>query len=341
MLYILAKLGNARAVGCPPRAMHTSPILKEIQAITPQVAIQANNLSKEFRTGFWLNQRVYSLKDCSLRVEEGQTFGLLGPNGAGKTTLLKILLGIIRPSGGEAYILGKPLSDQTVKQHIGYLPENPYFYDYLTGFEILTLMARIFEVPAEVTRTRIPQLLEIVGLTEEAARKPLRKYSKGMLQRIGLAQALINDPSLVFLDEPMSGLDPTGRYQMRELILSLKAQGKTVFFNSHILSDVELVCDQVGILVKGELVCCGTLEQLLGTSSQYVAQVQSSSPEPLTNWLRDLRGEGEQWTGILQKDPAQFIAYLETQKIRLLSLILERKSLERLFLEKVQPRPEA
>jgi ABC-2 type transport system ATP-binding protein len=321
--------------------MRTSPILKEAQAIAPKVAIQANNLSKEFRTGFWLNQRVQPLKGCSLHVEEGQTFGLLGPNGAGKTTLLKILLGIIRPSGGEAYILGKPLGDQDVKQWIGYLPENPYFYDYLTGFEILTLMARIFEVPAEVSRKRIPQLIEKVGLTDEAARKPLRKYSKGMLQRIGLAQALINDPALVFLDEPMSGLDPTGRYQMRELILSLKAQGKTVFFNSHILSDVELVCDQVGILVKGELVCCGTLEQLLGTSSQYVARVQSLSPEPLAHWLGDLKREGEQWTGILLKDPAQFMAYLQSQEIRLLSLNLERKSLERLFLEKVQPKPEA
>lgn len=192
--------------------------------------IQTNVLRKVYRTGFWLNQKIVSLKSCSLTVYQGETFGLLGPNGAGKTTLLKLLLGIIRPSAGRGLLLGQPLGDRVVKQRIGYLPENAYFYDYLTGWEFLQMTAGLFQIPATVQRQRIPQLLELVGLSQLAARKKqLRQYSKGMLQRVGLAQALINDPELVFLDEPMSGLDPLGRYQMRNIILSLKDQGKTIF----------------------------------------------------------------------------------------------------------------
>jgi ABC-2 type transport system ATP-binding protein len=215
--------------------------------------VETFGLTKSYRTGFWLNKVVTPLKQCSLSVYAGQTFGLLGPNGAGKTTLLKTLLGIIRPTSGRGFVLSAPLGDRSVKQRLGYLPENPYFYDYLTGWEFLEFTAGLFQLPASVKRKRIPELLNLVGLAQSAAKKKqMRRYSKGMLQRVGMAQALINDPDLIFLDEPMSGLDPLGRFQMREIILSLKAQGKTIFFNSHVLSDVELICDRVAILAQGE-----------------------------------------------------------------------------------------
>ncbi|HBE50462.1 MAG TPA: multidrug ABC transporter ATP-binding protein, partial [Cyanobacteria bacterium UBA11369] len=211
-----------------------------------QPVVQTYELGKTYRTGFWLNQKVESLKQCTLSVYRGETFGLLGPNGAGKTTLLKTLLGIVRPTAGRGMLLGEPLGDRKVKQRVGYLPENAYYYDFLTGWELLQFTAGLFQIPASVQRQRIPQLLDLVGLAQSAAKKKqLRQYSKGMVQRIGMAQALINDPDVVFLDEPMSGLDPMGRYQIREIILSLKAQGKTIFFNSHILSDVEKICDRI------------------------------------------------------------------------------------------------
>ncbi|NES86469.1 MAG: ABC transporter ATP-binding protein [Moorea sp. SIO2B7] len=229
--------------------------------------VQTWNLRKVYRTGFWLNQKIESLKDCSLKVSQGETFGLLGPNGAGKTTLLKTLLGIVSRTSGQGALLGYPIGNRAVKQRIGYLPENPYFYDYLTGWEFLQFVAGLFQIPKSVQKNRIPQLLDLVGLSQSTAKKKqLRQYSKGMLQRVGMAQALINDPELVFLDEPMSGLDPMGRYQVREIILSLKEQGKTIFFNSHILTDVEQICDRIAILAHGELICLGSINELLGTS---------------------------------------------------------------------------
>jgi len=229
--------------------------------------IETHQLQKSYRTGFWLNQRRRSLRRCSLTVGAGETFGLLGPNGAGKTTLLKLLLGIVRPTAGSGMLLGAPLGDRPTKQRIGYLPENPYFYDGLTGWEFLRYAASLFKLPRARYHQRIMDLLHQVGLDSQVARRmPMKQYSKGMLQRVGMAQALINDPDVVFLDEPMSGLDPLGRYQMRELIAHLKTQGKTVFFNSHVLSDVEQICDRVGILVQGELVRCDTVSALLRDS---------------------------------------------------------------------------
>ena len=174
---------------------------------TPPVVL-TSELGKVYRTGFFMNQKVVSLKSCSLKVYKGETFGLLGPNGAGKTTLLKLLLGIIRPTSGRGLLLGKPLGSSTVKERIGYLPENSYLYDFLTGWEFLQFAAGLFQIPKNVQRQRIPQLLELVGLSQaDAKKKQMRRYSKGMLQRVGMAQALINDPELVFLDEPMSGLE--------------------------------------------------------------------------------------------------------------------------------------
>lgn len=301
--------------------------------------VQISGLQKVYRTGFWLNQKVAPLKGCSLSVFAGETFGLLGPNGAGKTTLLKTLLGIVRPTAGRGFLLGQPLGDRAVKQQIGYLPESPYFYDYLTGWEFLQFIAGLFQIPAAVQRQRIPQLLDLVGLAQSAARKKqLRQYSKGMLQRVGMAQALINDPELVFLDEPMSGLDPLGRYQMREIILSLKAQGKTIFFNSHVLADVEVICDRVAILVQGELICVGSLNQLLGTTDIYHVKGKGGRFDALQKWVPDLEQQGESWYGQLCGDPQDFLMDLRSMEARLITLDLTRQTLEEFFVQQLRQR---
>lgn len=303
------------------------------------VVVETYELQKVYRTGFWLNQKVMSLKNCTLQVFEGETFGLLGPNGAGKTTLLKTLLGIVRPNGGRALLLGHALGDRAVKQRVGYLPENPYFYDYLTGWEILQFTAGLFQIPRSVQRKRIPELLDLVGLAQSAARKKqLRQYSKGMLQRIGMAQALINDPELVFLDEPMSGLDPMGRYQIREIILSLKAQGKTIFFNSHILSDVELICDRVAILAQGELICIGSLDELLGTTEGYRVKIKGGNPDVLKNRLAEMAFRDGYWQGQVLGNPQDLIASLDLMDAQLVSLQQSRPSLEEFFLQQLHTR---
>jgi ABC-2 type transport system ATP-binding protein len=300
--------------------------------------VLTSELRKVYRTGFWLNQKVVPLKNCSLTVYKGETFGLLGPNGAGKTTLLKLLLGIIRPSSGRGLLLGKPIGDRTVKQHIGYLPENPYLYDYLTGWEFLQLAAGLFQIPQSVQRQRIPQLLELVGLSQADARKKLlRRYSKGMLQRVGMAQALINEPDLVFLDEPMSGLDPVGRYQMREIILALKAAGKTIFFNSHVLSEVEQICDRIAILAQGELICSGSLSELLGKNSTYHVKGQGGDWEILKKWIPTLKFEPDgSWQGTLQDDYYDFLASLRLMEGKIIAMNLSRYSLEEFFIQQIQ-----
>lgn len=298
--------------------------------------IETWDLSKVYRTGFWLNQKIQSLKSCSLKVYPGETFGLLGPNGAGKTTLLKTLLGIVQPSSGRGVLLGRPLGDRHIKQRIGYLPENAYYYDYLTGWEFLHFTAGLFQIPTTVTRSRIPELLEQVGLDIKTAKnKQLRQYSKGMKQRIGFAQALINDPEVVFLDEPMSGLDPIGRYQIREIIVSLKKQGKTLFFNSHILSDVEQVCDRIAILSQGDLICCGSLDELLGHAQSYQARGKGGSLEVIKRWIPNLSFNRGCWTGEVQGNPYDFIASLRLMDAELLELKLARQSLEEFFQSKI------
>jgi ABC-2 type transport system ATP-binding protein len=309
-------------------------------AKTERVAVvQTSGLRKVYRTGFWLNQKVVPLQNCSLEIYQGETFGLLGQNGAGKTTLLKTLLGIIRPTAGRGLLLGKPLGDRTVKQRVGYLPENPYFYDFLTGWEFLKYTAGLFQIPSEVQRRRIPELLDLVGLAQSAARKKqLRHYSKGMLQRVGMAQALINDPQVVFLDEPMSGLDPLGRYQMREIIVSLKSQGKTIFFNSHVLSDVEKICDRVAILARGELLCIGSLQELLGAADLYQVKIRNGNPTVLRRWIPDLDFQDNHWQGHLKGDPQDFLASLELMEAQLISMNLARPSLEEFFVQQLRQR---
>jgi ABC-2 type transport system ATP-binding protein len=313
--------------------------LTETAPAKPSIVVETYELSKTYRAGFWMNQKVASLKNFTLQVFEGETFGLLGPNGAGKTTLLKVLLGIVRPSKGMGVVLGKPIGDRATKQRIGYLPENPYFYDYLTGWEILHFTGGLFGIPGRIRRKRIPELLDLVGLAQSAAkRKQLRQYSKGMLQRIGMAQALINDPELVFLDEPMSGLDPLGRYQIREIILALKAQGKTIFFNSHILSDVEQICDRVAILAQGERICLGSLDDLLGTSSTYRAKVKGGNPEVLNNRLANLEFRDGFWQGEVLGNPQDFIGSLNLLGAQLIDLQLSRPSLEEFFVHQLRER---
>ena len=228
------------------------------------IGVEYGRLKIRFR-----NRRVEALKDLSMSVEEGQIFGLLGPNGAGKTTTIKILMGIHFATRGKALLMGRPLDDLSVKKQIGFLPENPYFYDYLKGWEFLDYYGQLYDIPKQKRRARIEELLQMVGLSH-AANLPLKGYSKGMNQRIGLAQALLNDPRLVFLDEPQSGLDPLGRKEVRDLILKLKDEGRTVMFSSHILSDAEMICDRVGILNKGRLINVGSMNELLSAKTPAV-----------------------------------------------------------------------
>ena len=224
--------------------------------------VEISNLTKDYEVGFWRKRKVRALDDLSLSVDAGQIFGFLGANGAGKTTTLKLLMRLIFPTSGTARILDRDIQDVGMHERIGYLPENPYFYDYLTAREFLDYCAQIFGYPAADRKRRAADLLARVNLDEKRWDTQLRKFSKGMLQRVGLAQSLINDPEIVFLDEPMSGLDPVGRREVRDLIASLRADGKTVFMCSHILSDIEVLCDRVAILKRGRLAQVGHLDEL-------------------------------------------------------------------------------
>jgi len=225
-------------------------------------AIEITNLTKDYEVGFWRKRKVRALDDLSLSIDHGQIFGFLGANGAGKTKTLKLLMRLIFPTTGSARILGYDIQDVSMHQRIGYLPENPYFYDYLTAREFLEYCGELFGLRADQRKKRTADLLARVKLDEKRWDSQLRKFSKGMLQRVGLAQSLVNDPEIVFLDEPMSGLDPVGRREVRDLIASLRAEGKTVFMCSHILSDIEVLCDRVAILKRGRLAQVGYLDEL-------------------------------------------------------------------------------
>src|SRR5580692_7806848 len=232
-----------------------------------EAAIQAENLTKDYPFGFLHLKKKRSLEGLTMQVEDGEVFGFLGPNGAGKSTTIKLLAGLIFPTAGNARILGKPISDISMHQDIGYLPEQPYFYDYLTAAELLDYFAQIHNFKATERRERVDRMLKKVGL--ETARKiQLRKYSKGMLQRVGLAQAILHDPKVVILDEPMSGLDPIGRREVRDIILELKREGRTVLFSTHILSDAEMLCDRVGVIVGGKLRGVGAPGEIVGMKAQ-------------------------------------------------------------------------
>jgi ABC-2 type transport system ATP-binding protein len=225
-------------------------------------AIRIEGLTKDYAVGFWRPRPYRALDALTLDIEQGEVFGFLGPNGAGKTTTLKLLMQLIFPTSGRAEILGRPVGDVGVRRRIGYLPENPYFYDYLTAEELLTYFARLFGYRGAERTRRVSSLLDRVGIGGER-RLQLRKFSKGMIQRVGIAQAILNEPDVIFLDEPMSGLDPLGRKELRSLILELRDQGRTVFFSSHILSDAEALCSRVAVLAGGRLAAAGRLTDIL------------------------------------------------------------------------------
>lgn len=225
--------------------------------------VEIENLTKNYETGFWRKKQVRGLESLSLKVAPGQIFGFLGGNGAGKTTTIKILMRLLFPTSGTARILGKDIADVSMHSQIGYCPENPYFYDYLTANELMDYFGRLFGLDTAKRKAKTDELLTAVGLAEKDRNKQLRKFSKGMLQRVGLAQSLINEPQIVFMDEPMSGLDPVGRREIRELISGLREKGTTVFMSTHILSDVEALCSEVAILRNGRLSASGKLADLL------------------------------------------------------------------------------
>ncbi|HUQ88231.1 MAG TPA: ABC transporter ATP-binding protein [Vicinamibacterales bacterium] len=243
-------------------------------------AIETEGLTKDYLIGFWRPRPYRALDALTLTVEAGEVFGFLGPNGAGKSTTLKLLMQLIFPTAGSARILGSPVGEVAVRRRIGFLAENPYYYDYLTAEELLTYFARLFGYSSADAKTRVARVLDQVGLGAER-RMRLRGFSKGMVQRVGLAQALLNDPEVVFLDEPMSGLDPLGRRDVRDLILGLRARGCTVFFSSHILSDAEALCDRVAIVAQGKLAASGRLNELLAFELQGWELVLSDVPAAL------------------------------------------------------------
>ena len=305
------------------------------------LVVQTDRLSKVFRVGFW-GKKVTAVDGLSLEVRRGEVFGFLGPNGAGKTTTLKILMGLIYSTSGSAKLFGRDLGDPQSKARLGFLPESPYFYDYLTSREFLRFYGHLFGLWGAALDKRIDELLELVGMTP-AKDLQLRKFSKGMLQRVGIAQALINDPELVVLDEPMSGLDPIGRKEVRDLILRLKESGKTVMFSSHILHDAEVLCDRVAMILKGRLVACGSVNDLLdqGASHQVELVVDRLTQEGLGH-LRPLTDkvvqQGDRMLVVL-KNQQQVSAALEiirSAKASLVSLNPQKGSLEELFIREVE-----
>src|SRR5262245_39557103 len=305
-------------------------------------AIRTEALTKHYKVGFWRPRPYLALDSLSLRVNQGEVFGFLGPNGAGKTTTLKLLMQLIFPTSGRAEILGRPVGDPAVRRLIGYLPENPYFYDYLTAEELLEYFAGLFGYEKSERRTRASRLLDDVGIGAER-RLQLRKFSKGMVQRVGIAQALINEPELVILDEPMSGLDPLGRRDVRSLILRLRDRGCTVFFSSHVLSDAEALCNRVAILAKGKLVTAGRLSDMVDFRARgWELVVSGANPAAIAGLGARVRRAVQIAEGRYQLDlpiesaPDQLLAELTAGGAQLVSLNPIRDTLEDFFVRQVQ-----
>src|ERR1019366_6509285 len=306
------------------------------------VAIEINGLTKEYRSGYWKTHIKRALNSLALQVQSGEVFGLLGPNGAGKTTTLKILFHLVFPTSGTAQVLGEELNDRTMHQRVGYLPENPYFYDHLTPDELLRYTGRLFGLGGAELGQRVNQLLEQVGVAE-SRHVPLRRFSKGMVQRVGIAQALINDPEVIFLDEPMSGLDPIGRREVRDLVLQLREEGKTVFFSTHILSDAEALCDRVAILNGGQLQGCGELRQILSLGASLTELTLDNPPSGVLEELKPLVFSmvrtGDRARLEIQEEASieKILSICLRAKVKVISLNPVKMSLEDYFLSKVSP----
>jgi ABC-2 type transport system ATP-binding protein len=301
-------------------------------------AIEILNLEKTYQIGFWRKRPKQALYPLNLQVEQGEIFGFLGPNGAGKTTTLKILMGLVFPTSGTARILGMELDDPRMKAQIGFLPEQPYFYDYLTGRELLEYYGQLSGVPSKELSRKALEVLDEVGL-KDAGNLQLRKFSKGMLQRIGIAQAILHEPKVLFLDEPMSGLDPMGRREVRDLIEQLKHQGKTIFFSTHILSDAEALCDRVGIIHLGKLRGVGAVADLTASVQGKVELVWLGTTVP--NAFASLGAECHVMPDtvravIPETNQDAAIDALRRERLRLISVIPVRKSLEDYFMAQLK-----
>jgi ABC-2 type transport system ATP-binding protein len=306
-----------------------------------QAAIRTHDLTKDYKVGFWRPRPYRALDRLSIEVAPGDVFGFLGPNGAGKTTTLKLLMQLVFPTSGHAEILDRPVGDVSVRRRIGYLPENPYFYDHLTAEELLDYYAQLFGIASAERRTRVSGMLDRLGVGAER-RLQLRKFSKGMLQRVGLAQALLNEPEVIFLDEPMSGLDPLGRRDVRSLILELRDQGRTIFFSSHILSDAEALCSRVAIVAKGRLAAAGRLADLQEFAVHgWELVVSGLTPDVLERIRPRVRNvtaiTGDRFTIDLPADgrPDQLLTELTAVGATLVSLNPVRETLEDLFVRRV------
>jgi len=303
------------------------------------VAIEILDLEKSYQVGFWRKRAKVALRPLRLTIEEGEVFGFLGPNGAGKTTTLKLLMGLVFPTAGTARILGRDLDDPRVKSQIGFLPEQPYFYDHLTARELLNYYGQLSGVPAKGRGARVEQMLDRVGLSDSAGVQ-LRKFSKGMLQRVGLAQAILHDPKLVFLDEPMSGLDPMGRREVRDMIQQLRHEGKTVFFSTHILSDAEALCDRVGVIHQGELRGVGAIAELTSQTQGRIEIIFYASrvPAALTQLGADARVSGNIVNAVLpEKQQDAALEVLRRERLKLISLTPVRRSLEEYYIQNMRP----
>jgi len=301
-------------------------------------AIEINGLEKTYSVGFWRKRPKCALKPLHLSVEEGEIFGFLGPNGAGKTTTLKMLMGLVFPTGGSARILGMDINDPQMKAQIGFLPEQPYFYDYLTAHELLDYYGRLSGVPGKELPPRIVKVLERVGL-KDIRGVQLRKFSKGMLQRVGIAQAILHEPKIVFFDEPMSGLDPMGRREVRDLMEQLKHEGKTVFFSTHILSDAEALCDRVAVIHQGELRAVGAVAELTSGVQGEIEVVWQGTTVPAS--IKALGAEchvtGDTVRAVLSEESQDLaLDALRRERLHMISLVPVRTTLEQYFVEKLK-----
>ncbi|MDE2125348.1 MAG: ABC transporter ATP-binding protein [Armatimonadetes bacterium] len=305
-------------------------------------AISIQGLTKKY-LDVWQKQQIVAVNDLNLEVDEGEIFGFLGRNGAGKTTTIKMLLGLIFPTSGDATILGKPMGDNAVKQEVAYLPEETYFYDSMTGWDLLDFYGRLFRIPGPERRERVQKALEKVRLQPEAWKRSVRGYSKGMRQRIGIAQALINDPKLLFLDEPTSGLDPIAHAELRDIVASLREEGKTVFLSSHQLADVELICTRVAIIHRGKLLKSGTIGELLAGE---FTEITVQSPELRNGMLDKLKQiaprvepEGADRAKVSTETSDKTSAIIDlvrNAKGQILSVVPHRRTLEDVFVETVR-----